>query len=78
MQIVKQLHSADKPGVEHRDVKSCDSTSSYDVQIVPSPKGGSGFRVVKSKNVQTQEQEKVTDTVAPLPQGFWRRSSGAL
>lgn len=61
LQIVKQLHSADKPGVERWDVKSCEATSSYDVQIVPSPKGGSDFRVVKSG----QRQDKTTGAAAP-------------
>ena len=55
LQIVKQMHSVDKPGVERWDVKSCDATSSYDVQIVPSPKGGSDFRVVKSVSGQEEK-----------------------
>jgi hypothetical protein len=59
-QIVNQLHSADKLGVERWDVKSCDATSSYDVRIVNSRKGGADFRVVKS----VQEQEKTTGTAA--------------
>jgi len=65
LQIVKQLHSADKPGIERWDIKSCDAASSYDVQIVPSPKGGSDFRAVKSKSAQTQD--KTTDAAAPPP-----------
>ena len=65
LQIVKQLRSADEPGIERWDIKSCDVASSYDVQIVPSPKGGSDFRAVKSKSVQTQD--KATDTAAPPP-----------
>jgi hypothetical protein len=65
LQIVKQLHSADKPGIERWDIKSCDVASSYDVQIVPSPKGGSDFQAVKSKGVQTQD--KTTETAAPPP-----------
>lgn len=48
LQIVKQLRSADRPGVERWEVKSCDTTSSYDVSMVPSPKGGTDFRVTKS------------------------------
>jgi hypothetical protein len=63
LQIVNQLHSAENLGVERWDVKSCDSTSSYDVRIVNSPKGGSDFRVVKS----VQEQENKTDTAASPP-----------
>ena len=65
LQIVKQLHSADKPGIERWDIKSCDAASSYDVQIVPSPTGGSDFRAVKSKGAQTQD--KTTDAAAPPP-----------
>ncbi|MFZ0773929.1 MAG: DUF2846 domain-containing protein [Candidatus Sulfotelmatobacter sp.] len=78
LQILKQVHSlSDRiPIVERWDVKSCDATSSYDVQIVPSPKGGSDFRVAKSKSVQTQE--KITDTPAPPPQGSETAPSAAL
>jgi hypothetical protein len=65
LQIVKQSYPTDKPDVGRWDVKSCDTASSYDVVIVPSPKGGSDFRVVKS--VQEQQQ-KQTDTAA-LPSG---------
>lgn len=66
MQVVKQVHSSDRiPIVERWDVKSCDAISSYDVQIVPSPKGGSDFRVVKSKSVAVQD--KTADTAASPP-----------
>ena len=63
--VVKQFHSADKPGVERWDVKSCDAASSYDVTIVASPRGGSDFRVVKSKSVVALD--KSTDAAAPTP-----------
>jgi Protein of unknown function (DUF2846) len=62
-QLVKQLHAAGKPGVERWEVKSCDATSSYELGIVPSPQGGSDFRVTKS----VLGQEKKTDTAAPPP-----------
>ena len=65
LQIVKQLHSGDTLGVERWDVRSCDATNSYNVEIVASPKGGSDFRVVKSKSVQAQV--KTGDTAAPPP-----------
>jgi len=57
LQIVKQLHSADKRGKERWDVKSCDATSSYDVEMVASPRGGTDFHVRKS----ALEQEKKTE-----------------
>jgi uncharacterized protein DUF2846 len=88
LQIVKQSHSADRPVVERWDVKSCEAISSYDVQIVPSPRGGSDFRVLKNKSVL--EQEKKPDTAAPppvssqaeaadgLPEGFVVYDSSAL
>ena len=64
-QVLRELRSPDQPGVEHWDVKSCDAISSYNVEIVPSPRGGSDFRAVKIKSVVTQD--KTTDTAA-LPQ----------
>ena len=78
LQIVKQLHSADKPGIERWDVKICDATSSYDVQIVPSPKGGSDFRVGKSVlGQEKKEREKITDTAAPPPASSLTATAGA-
>lgn len=63
LQIVKRWHSPEKLGMERWEVKTCDASSSYDVEIVASPKGGSDFRVVKS----ILPQEKKTDAVAPQP-----------
>jgi hypothetical protein len=45
LQIVKQLRSASKPGTERWMVKSCDAASTYEVLMVPSPKGGTDFKV---------------------------------
>jgi len=66
-QVLRELRSPDHPGVENWEVKSCDAVSSYKVEIVPSPRGGSDFRAVKNKSIVTQD--KTTDTVAlPQPQ----------
>ncbi len=68
LQVVNQLHASDRPVVERWDVKSCGAASSYDVQIVPSPRGGSDFRVVKSiLGQERKEHEKKTDTAVPSP-----------
>jgi len=66
--VVKQFHSADRPGVERWDVKSCDAASSYEVTIVVSPKGGSDFRVAKSEGAVAQDkQDKTADASTSAP-----------
>jgi len=67
LRVVKQWHSVDKPGMERWDVMSCDAAISFDVEMVPSPRGGTDFRVHKSKNVVSQD--KTTGTPAPPEPG---------
>lgn len=62
-QIVKQWRSPRNPGEERWEVKSCDTTSSWNVLMVPSPRGGTDFQV----NKIDQEQKKKPDTVAAPP-----------
>jgi hypothetical protein len=74
LKIVKQFHSADKPGVERWEVKSCDTTSSYEVTMVRSLSGGTDFHVRKF----LQEQEKTANTAAQPPVISQVGAAGAL
>jgi hypothetical protein len=73
-QIVKQSHEAGTPGVERWEVKSCDAASSYDVRIVPSPQGGTDFRVTKS----VLGQEKRAAATVPPPVSSQAEAADAL
>jgi hypothetical protein len=65
LQVVRQVYFPARPGEGRWDVKSCEAVSAYDVKFVPSAKGGSDFRVVKSKSVAVAD--KITDAAAPPP-----------
>ena len=55
LQVVKQVRSGNNPGIERWSVKSCEGITEYEVRMMPSPRGGTDFKIIRS--VKTAKEE---------------------
>ena len=68
--IVKQLHSPGNPGVEPWTAKTCDTTTTYRIVLIPSRRGGTdiAFSRVESEGVQPRNAQPESEPgKGPVP-----------